>query len=146
QNGGLGNAFGGSVALEPEILKAAQFQTVWKKGRVRDALTAYYQIGEDIIINRATAAGTPADPKYVNSGSLESAGLENEFAWSASKFQLFWNLTVSRAMKAENYGKFKDQFAHIPKMTSSLIFNYLITSDITWNFQVKYIGEQHFNS
>ncbi len=133
------------MALNPEILRASQVQAVWKKDRMRDAFTVFYQKGEDIIINRASAAGTPTDPKYVNSGQLESAGVENEFALLMSKYQIFWNLSYSQAMKAENYGKFDDQFPHIPKITSSLIFNYLFTKDITANFTVKYIGEQHYN-
>jgi len=146
QNGGLGNAFGGSVALDPEILSATQVQAVWKGDRKRNAVTVFYQKGEDIIINNAGAAGTPADPKYLNSGKLESGGVENEFAWLASSFQVFWNLSYSQAMKAENYGKFEDQFAHIPKIASSLVFNYLFTKNITANVTVKYIGEQNYNN
>lgn len=140
--------FGGSEFLNPETLSATQFQGVWKSAdkRIRNAATLFYQRGTDLIINNATAAGTPADPKYVNSGTIESTGLENEFAWLETKYQIFWNFSYSRALSAPNYGKFDDQFAHIPTITSNVVFNYLLSKDLSANLTVKYIGAQNYNS
>lgn len=145
--GAIGNLFGGSEALNPEVLRATQFQSVWKATdrRLRNAATLFYQKGEDIIVNRASAAGTPADPKYVNSGSIESMGVENELSWLENSYQLFWNFSYSRALSTRDYAKFDDQFAHIPTFTSSAVFNYLFTKDLSANLTVRYIGEQYFN-
>ncbi len=141
-------AFGGSEALNPEVLNAYQFQGVWKSNdkHLRNAATLYYQKGTDLVINRATAAGTPADPKYVNSGSIESAGLENELSWTQNKYQVFWNFQYAKALESTEYSKFGDKFSHVPNITSSLVFNFLFTKDVSANVGVRYVGEQVYNS
>jgi len=141
-------AFGGSVNLNPEILNAYQLQSVWKSNdkRLRNAATLYFQKGKDLVINRATAAGTPADPKYVNSGEIESGGLENELSWMTNQFQVFWNMQYARALMSTEYSKFGDKFSHVPTLASSLVFNYLFTRDVSANLTVRHIGEQVYNS
>lgn len=141
-------AFGGSENLNPEVLNAIQFQTVYKSTdkALRNSTVLYYQKGTDLIINRATAAGTPADPKYVNSGSIESTGVENEFAYNLGKFNFLWNLQYAVALSATEYSRFDDKFSHIPNLTSNLVFNYLISKGITTNVTLSYIGEQVYNS
>ena len=140
--------FGGSEALNPEILNAYQFQSVWKSNdqRLRNAATLYYQEGKDLVINRATALGTPADPKYVNSGSIESGGLENELSWMETKYQVFWNLQYAKALQSTEYSKFGDKFSHVPNITSNLILNYSFTKNVSANLTVKYIGPEVYNS
>lgn len=134
--------------MNPEILEAVQFQTVWKSDdkRLRNAATFFYQNGTNLIVNRATAAGTPADPKYINSGKIESGGLENEFSWQETSYQIFWNLQYSQAMTAVDFAKFDAKFAHVPQVTTNLIANYTITPEIGVNASVQYIGEQVYNS
>ncbi len=141
-------AFGGSENLNPEVLEAYQFQTVWKSDdkRVRNATTLYYQVGTNLVVNKATAAGTPADPKYINSGKIESMGLENEFQWNAKSFQLVWNLQFANAVATADYQKFEGKFAHVPEITSNLVFNYLHSKDQTANLTVMHIGEQVYNN
>ncbi|CAN5511854.1 TonB-dependent receptor plug domain-containing protein [soil metagenome] len=146
-NRGLAS-FGGSEQLNPEVLEAIQLQAVWKSSdkRLRNAATFFYQNGSNLIVNRATAAGTPADPKYINSGKIESAGLENEFSWQETSHQVFWNLTYSQAMAAVDFARFDSKFAHVPQVMSNLIFNYLYTREISANVSVQYVGDQVFNS
>lgn len=146
-NRGLAS-FGGSEFLNPEVLDAFQLQTVWKSDdkRLRNATTLFYQNGSNLIVNRATAAGTPADPKYINSGKIESAGVENEFSWQEASHQVFWNLTYSQAMAAVDFARFDSKFAHVPQIMSNLIFNYLYSREITANASLQYVGEQVFNS
>ncbi len=146
-NRGLAS-FGGSEFLNPEILEAVQFQTVWKSDdkRLRNAATFFYQNGTNLIVNRATAAGTPADPKYINSGKIESGGLENEFSWQEKSYQIFWNLQYSQAMTAVDFAKFDAKFAHVPQFMTNLVANYAITPEIGANVSVQYVGEQAYNS
>jgi outer membrane receptor for ferrienterochelin and colicin len=98
------------------------------------------------VVNKATAAGTPADPKYINSGKIESMGLENEFQWNAKSFQLVWNLQFANAVATADYQKFEGKFAHVPEITSNLVFNYLHSKDQTANLTVMHIGEQVYNN
>ncbi|MFZ4403564.1 MAG: TonB-dependent receptor plug domain-containing protein, partial [Pseudobdellovibrionaceae bacterium] len=86
-------AFGGSEAITPELLNAMQFVASWKGKTMGNTLTSYIQKGKDILTNRATAAGTTADPKYINSGVIDSYGFENEFKYFAKNFDLNWVLT-----------------------------------------------------
>lgn len=140
-------AFGGSENLQPEILEAFQLQTVWKSAdkRARNATTLYYQIGTNLVVNKSTAAGTPADPKYINSGKIESAGLENEFQWNDSHYQLVWTLQYANAIATADYQRFEGKFAHVPQLTSTLAYNYLFSKTLTANLSVVHIGEQVFN-
>lgn len=140
-------AFGGSENLQPEILEAFQLQTVWKSAdkRARNATTLYYQIGTNLVVNKSTAAGTPADPKYINSGKIESAGLENEFQWNDSHYQLVWTLQYANAIATADYQRFEGKFAHVPQLTSTLVYNYLFSKTLTANLSVVHIGEQVFN-
>jgi outer membrane receptor for ferrienterochelin and colicins len=140
-------AFGGSENLQPEILEAYQFQTVWKSSdkRMRNASTLYYQIGSSLVVNKATAAGTPADPKYINSGKIESAGLENEFQWNHNNYQLVWTLQYANAIATADFQRFDGKFAHVPQLTSTFVFNYLFSKTMTANLSVVHIGEQVYN-
>lgn len=140
-------AFGGSENLQPEILEAFQLQTVWKSAdkRVRNAATLYYQIGTNLVVNRASAAGTPADPKYINSGKIESAGLENEFQWNDNHYQLVWTLQFANAIATADYQRFDGKFAHVPQLTSTFVFNYLFSKSLSANISLVHIGEQVFN-
>lgn len=146
-NKGLAS-FGGSESLNPEVLNTVQFQTAWKSAdrRLRNAAALYYQKGVDLISNRASAAGTPADPKYINSGRIESAGVENEFSYLSSSYQAFWNLQYARAVSTVDYARFDEKFAHVPALTSNLILNFLWSSEMTANLTIKYVGPQAFNS
>jgi iron complex outermembrane receptor protein len=139
--------FGGSEALNPEVLHAIQAQTVWKSDdkSLRNSAVLYYQKGVDLITNRATAAGTPADPKYINSGRIESWGIENELAWLKSKWNIFWNVQYAMALSATEYSRFEDKFSHVPNIASNLVLNYLFTKEISANLSVKYIGDQVYN-
>lgn len=146
-NRGLAS-FGGSEALNPEILDAWQLQTAWKSDdkRLREAATIFYQTGSNLVVNRATAAGTPADPKYINSGKIESAGLENEFSWTEQSFQLNWNFQYSQALSSVDFSRFDAKFAHVPQFTTTLVANYTIYKGFVANASVQYIGDQVYNS
>ncbi len=141
-------AFGGSENLSPEILEAYQFQTVWKSDdhRIRNATTLYYQVGTNLVVNKATAAGTPTDPKYINSGKIESIGVENEFQWNATSLQFVWNLQVAHAVATADYQKFDGKFAHVPSITSNFVFNFRHSRGFTSNLTLMYIGDQVYNN
>lgn len=141
-------AFGGSEALNPEILDAFQFQTVWKSDdkRIREAATLFYQTGTNLVVNRATAAGTPADPKYINSGEIKSVGIENEFSVTENAYKIDWNFQYSQALSATDFARFDSKFAHVPQFTTNLIMNYTIYKGFVANASVQYIGEQVYNS
>lgn len=140
-------AFGGSENLQPEVLEAFQLQGVWKSSdkRIRNSSTLYYQIGTNLVVNKATAAGTPADPKYINSGKIESTGIENEFQWNENHFQLVWTLQYANAIATAEYQRFDGKFAHVPQLTSTLVFNYLFSKTATANISVVHIGDQVYN-
>jgi len=133
--------FAGSEGLNPEVLEATQAQVVWKSDdkTLRNSAVIYYQRGSDLIINR------PTSPRYVNSGKIESVGLENELSLLKNAFQVFWNFQYAAALSAVEYSRFDDQFSHVPTLTSNLVFNYLFSKDLSANLSVRHIGEQKYN-
>jgi len=134
--------FAGSEFLNPEVLRALQFQTVWKSSdkNLRNSSTVYYQNGTDLIVNTPAAA-----QKYVNSGSIESFGLENEVAWYVGKYQVNWNFQYAQALSSNQYSRFGGKFAHVPNWTSNLVLNYLFNKNGSANVTVQYIGDQVYN-
>ncbi len=139
-------AFGGSEKITPELLAATQLVVGWKRGNVGNTTTLYQQNGKDILSNKASAAGTPEDPKYVNSGVINSQGIENEFKYIGKDFDLNWILSFYEVISTVDYQTFGKAFTHVPQATTNLIGTYKLTSDTSLNASVQYIGNQSYNS
>ena len=134
--------FGGSVDTDPEVLGATQGQVTYTSDdkKIRNTSVIYYQKGDDLLTARTTS------PRYVNSGRVESIGLENEFAYLEAKWQTFFNFQYYQATSTIDYKTFDDTaFAHVPQITANLIFNYYLSKDFLVNATLRYIGEKKYS-
>ncbi len=132
--------FGGAENTDPEVLGATQGVVTYTSDdkKIKNTSVLYYQNASDLLTAQTT------NPRYINSGRVESIGLENEFAYLEANWQAFWNFQYYQATSTIDYTKFDDAFAHVPQITSNLIFNYYFSKDFLTNVTVRYIGEQKY--
>jgi outer membrane receptor for ferrienterochelin and colicins len=139
-------AFAGSVNTDPELLNSLQFQYVWKSSTIplRNSTVIYNQKGLDFLVLRPNAVGTVNDPRYVNSGEVNSVGLENELQYTGKQYSVSWNFHYYNAKDDIDYHREGSEFAHVPQITSTINLARSIGDSWTLNSSLKYLSDQYY--
>lgn len=141
-------SYSGSQNLKPEYLTSYQFTNTlgFFGNKLKNNLTLFYNHLKDFVYRNNSAAGTLADPFYINAGMLKNYGIEEEIAYLEQNYRIRANFTYQKVSDFKNYDVFNDNVKNVPSITGNFIFDINpipnIIKTFWYNLTIRYIGEQ----
>lgn len=116
------NGARGSEDLMPEYMNAIQldFMGQVEKWHVGYDFNLFYNQLIDLIVNNPST--DPTTPKYVNSGSLKVMGAEAQLYYNRPSLRINANLSLQRALDAEEYYYTDHKIYSVPSFMANLSF------------------------
>lgn len=139
-------SYQGSQDLRPENLKSLQLTPTFSAagGRFKDTLNVFYDEVTDFVYRNPNARGN--DPRYVNAGLLESAGVENEAAWIGESWRVRSVFTFQHALDSRTFDARGGEVFNVPRVSGGLIFDVnpapRRSKDVWINLTLRYEGSQ----
>ena len=135
-------SFRGSVDLQPEHLDSFQITPsfTWAEGRAACTLNIFYNRLTDIVFRNNQAQAD--EPIYTNAGTLETIGIEQEWAYLGDGLSIRLNATWQRVEKSEAYPATDREIHNIPELMANLTIDRKLRGSLWAHLTVHYLGSR----
>ncbi len=133
-------SFKGANNLKPEKLRSLQISPSFTLPHYHLQLTTniFYDQAIDVIYRDNNAM----EDNYSNAGKLINWGVEQEITYIKDDWQIRFNASYRKALDSELIAVNQDDIANIPQVTSNLIIDKSLTSQLNIHLAFRYISEQ----
>lgn len=137
------SSFRGADDLEPERLTSYQVSPVFLLADIDSEyrVTFFYNVADDFI--RRDLNALPSEPNFSNAGELKTWGIEQEWIWKKTDWELRANTSYQQVDSYENYAVDSGDISNVPSVTANVIVNYRLNSAWQGSATVQYIGTQY---